>query len=368
LAAAAPAFASLAVAVLRSPDTDDDCKRAVVVVTGVLCTCIDVEVAAAKAAAKQAGDPHATNKLLDVALGGELLASADFAVLLAAYSAMCLQHLQDTADGQTLGDPASATNTAAAAGVEADAEAAADARAANSCSKLLRVLGVPGDIPVPSSYRNKNMWQLLQFSCTAAQQVVAFAGRIATCRARSRCSSEDLSKLTDQYGPMLDRMRDSAAQQQYERQQQQQQQLQQALPLELVAAWVPVLIELTLLMPAEHKAHPCMVAGCLLETARSLATTEAYGLEGVAALDASNRQLFQLVLQVLLQVLLPDIWQALKSSKAWKARDSSGSSRSSSSGSIFDSVERAVAEKGPWPLALEGSLQWMVMETFRSGK
>jgi hypothetical protein len=88
LSTAAPAFASLAVAVLQDPDTNcciDDCKAAALISTGMLCTSIDIEIAAAKAAAKQAGDPHLISKVLGAALGGELLASADFAVLLAAY-------------------------------------------------------------------------------------------------------------------------------------------------------------------------------------------------------------------------------------------------------------------------------------------
>jgi hypothetical protein len=160
---------------------------------------------------------------------------------------------------------------------------------------------MPGDIAVPSRYCNKDIVLLLSVSCNAAHQVADFAGSVAVCRARSRCSSEDIRELAGLYGPVLDRVAGSAAAQHYRQQQ------QQALPLELIAAWVPVLIDLTLLVKAEDKAGLFMVAGSLLQTARRLATAGAYGPEGVAALDASNWQLCQPVLQVLLPGYLESV-------------------------------------------------------------
>jgi hypothetical protein len=312
IAAAAPAFVSLASAVLRDPTADSNKKGLAVFTTKSLCSCLELEYMEA-AAATGAANQHQT-LLSSTDVGRQMMQSEELPMLLAVCSAVCAQQAYTSANGKAGGFTASQNSAAAAA-----ADAAADAAVAvpKFHSNLLRDLQVTGTVKLPEIVDNGRLLKFMLICCRTLQHLM-----VSTMYSAGQVGSSSSSSATA----------GAAA---------------AALPLSLVEPWVLTFAELVLLLRPEYKEMPLSAADTILQAARDVAACGGYGLAGKAALDSCKGRL----IKPLMQQLLPDVWQALKGSKMWK------SAERSSSRVCVDGI----VEKDNWPLVLERGLTILVV-------
>jgi hypothetical protein len=320
IAAAAPAFVSLALAVLRHPTIADSLKKGFAVdKASFLCSCLELEVMQAIAARGPASQHQTLFNSTEA--GSQMMQSQELPMLLAVCSAACAQDAYTRANGKAGGFPATKKGAAAAAAGAESAVAVLEFH-----SNLLKYLQVTGGIKLPAKLEDSEVLEFMNCSCTSLQNLMVFTLN-STCQVGSSSSAAAVTAAA-------------------------------ALPLSLVESWVLTLVQQVLLLRPKYKAAPLSAAGAILQAARAVAAAGGYGLAGKAALDSCKGRLSK----PLLQQLLPDIWQALKSSKAWKRAERSTSSSSSTLGGS------GTVDSEDWPLAVEMGLRVLLVELVGIGE
>jgi hypothetical protein len=166
MAAAAPAFVSLALALLRHPTADSDEKGLVVDTTGSLFCCLEFEVVQAMEA-RGAANQHQT-MFGSTDAGSQMMRSQELPLLLAICSAVYAQHAYTHTIGKAGGFPAP----------KPAAATAADAGAAATVPKfhinLLRALQVTGIVKLPGSLTNSHVLSVMNTSCNSLQSLMVY--------------------------------------------------------------------------------------------------------------------------------------------------------------------------------------------------
>jgi hypothetical protein len=167
MAAAAPAFASLAAAMLRSPRIDSRSKTSAVDKAGCLFTCMQQEALERFGFTQQQAVP--TSNLAVVST--QLLESEDFVMLQCICTAVCAQHVHASTRGK-------AGTFASSARYRAAAAAAGNADTAGTVPKhhrrLLRELAIGEDIALLQRFGNKDVVSLIHSICSAIRHVMMF--------------------------------------------------------------------------------------------------------------------------------------------------------------------------------------------------